>query len=107
MSFHKVKIVKSKKKLIFKKKLTENLIDENNAVKSEFDQSKPANKTVRFASGIIIKAGNRFNDYSYVKPAIQINRTLGVKGEVYFFYEGLFEQNGFLADSLLLNHYHM
>lgn len=77
------------------------------AVKSEFDQSKPANKTVRFASGIIIKAGNRFNDYSYVKPAIQLNRAEGVEGEVYFFYEGLFEQNGFLADSLLLNHYHM
>ena len=77
------------------------------AVKSEFEQSKPANKTVRFASGIIIKAGNRFNDYSYVKPAIQLNRAEGVEGEVYFFYEGLFEQNGFLADSLLLNHYHM
>ena len=74
-------------------------------IKAEFDQNKPVDKTVRFAPGIIIKAGNRFNDYGYVKQAIQMNRAMGLEGEVYFFYEGLFEQNGYLADSLLLNHY--
>jgi uncharacterized lipoprotein YddW (UPF0748 family) len=77
-----------------------------NAIKAEYDQYKPADKTVRFASGIIIKAGNRFNDYSYVKQALQMNREAGVEGEVYFFYEGLYEQNGYLADSLKLNLYH-
>ena len=70
-----------------------------------YTEAKRPNDLVRFAPGIIIKAGPRFNDYSYVKEAIRINRTNGVEGEVYFFYEGLFEQNGFLIDSLATHHY--
>lgn len=70
-----------------------------------YTEAKRPNVKVRFAPGIIIKAGPRFNDYSYVKEAIRINRTNGVEGEVYFFYEGLFEQNGFLIDSLATHHY--
>ena len=70
-----------------------------------YTEAKRPNDMVRFATGIIIKAGPRFNDYSYVKEAIRINRTNGVEGEVYFFYEGLFEQNGFLIDSLATHHY--
>lgn len=72
---------------------------------TSYKAAKQPNATVRFATGIIIKAGDRFNDYSYVKEAIDINRKNGVQGEVYFFYEGLFEQNGFLIDSLATHHY--
>jgi len=60
---------------------------------------------VAFASGVIIKAGSRYNDYGYVKEIISTNRSLGIDGEVYFFYEGLFEQNENLADSLFQHHY--
>ena len=70
-----------------------------------YTQAKRPNDKLRFAPGIIIKAGPRYNDYSYVKEAIRINRSNGVEGEVYFFYEGLFEQNGFLIDSLATHHY--
>ncbi|MBL6825560.1 MAG: family 10 glycosylhydrolase [Bacteroidetes bacterium] len=72
---------------------------------TSYKAAKQPNASVRFATGIIIKAGDRFNDYSYVKEAIDINRKNGVQGEVYFFYEGLFEQNGFLIDSLATHHY--
>ena len=72
---------------------------------ASYKAAKQPNASVRFATGIIIKAGDRFNDYSYVKEAIDINRKNGVQGEVYFFYEGLFEQNGFLIDSLARHHY--
>ena len=70
-----------------------------------YTQAKRPNDKLRFAPGIIIKAGPRYNDYSYVKEAIRLNRSNGVEGEVYFFYEGLFEQNGSLIDSLATHHY--
>ena len=70
-----------------------------------YTQAKRPNDTLRFAPGIIIKAGPRYNYYSYVKEAIRLNRSNGVEGEVYFFYEGLFEQNGSLIDSLATHHY--
>ena len=57
------------------------------------------------ASGIIIKSGSRYNDYAYVEPVIEKNRSLGIEGEVFFFYEGLFEHNNYLADSLYEYHY--
>jgi len=62
-------------------------------------------KEVMFAPGIIIKAGDRYNSFSYVDQALRHNRTRGVEGEVYFFYEGLFEKNGFLGDSLRAHYY--
>lgn len=60
----------------------------------------PGSEKVALLPGIIIKAGSRYNGFEYVRPAIEHNRNLGLQGEVYFFYEGLFEQNGYLADSL-------
>jgi uncharacterized lipoprotein YddW (UPF0748 family) len=60
---------------------------------------------VQFASGIIIKAGDRYNGFDYVKEAVDYNRSNGVDGEVYFFYEGLFENNGHLGDSLKTHYY--
>jgi uncharacterized lipoprotein YddW (UPF0748 family) len=57
------------------------------------------------SSGIIIKAGERYNDYSYVKEAIAYNRKQKINGEVFFFYEGLDEKNGHLGDSLAHHEY--
>ncbi len=68
-------------------------------------QSSPGFEKVEIAPGIIIKAGNRFNDFSYVKEAVEHNRKRGLEGEIYFFYEGLFEQNNNLADSLFKYYY--
>ncbi len=50
--------------------------------------------------GVLIKAGSTFNDDDYVLEAIDFNRSYDLKGEVYFFYEGLDEKNNNLADTL-------
>ena len=60
---------------------------------------------VVLAPGILIKAGPRFNDHTYVMEALHYNREKGLQGEVFFFYEGLFEQNQNLADSLRARFY--
>lgn len=71
----------------------------------DYFQSSAGHADVQFAPGIIIKAGDRYNDFDYVKQAIDHNRSQNVNGEVYFFYEGLFEQNENLGDSLKSNYY--
>jgi len=63
------------------------------------------NSKTTLSGGILIKAGTRYNDYSYVKEAIAYNREKNVSGEVFFFYEGLDEKNGNLGDSLAANEY--
>jgi len=63
------------------------------------------NSNTIFASGILIKSGQRYNGPEYVNRAIQANRNLGVKGEVYFFYEGLDEKNENLGLHLKNNWY--
>ncbi len=69
-----------------------------------FKQAGGANR-VQFAPGIIIKAGNRYNGFDYVQEAVDYNRSRDIDGEVYFFYEGLFENNGYLGDSLKTHYY--
>jgi uncharacterized lipoprotein YddW (UPF0748 family) len=59
-----------------------------------------SNTTVLIAPGILIKSGMKFNGPEYVKEAMLHNRSLGMHGEVFFFYEGLREQNQQLGDSL-------
>ena len=61
-------------------------------------------KTV-LTSGILIKAGPRYNNFEYVDEAIRYNREKGVPGEVYFFYEGLDEKNGNLGEQLAQSWY--
>lgn len=55
---------------------------------------------VRYSPGVLIKAGPRFNGPDYVRQALAWHRERGIPGEVFFFYEGLWEQNQFLADTL-------
>lgn len=57
--------------------------------------------------GILIKAGSQLNGWEYVKEAIDFNRAYDLKGEVYFFYEGLDEKNDFLGDSLKASKYQL
>jgi uncharacterized lipoprotein YddW (UPF0748 family) len=63
-------------------------------------------RDVLFAPGVLIKVGDRFNDPAYVRRALEEHRRRGVPGEVFFFYEGLWEQNQWLADSLYRYFYH-
>ena len=55
--------------------------------------------------GIALKFGNQHNDFDFVNQAIGFNREMNLPGEIYFYYEGLFEKNNNLADSLSRRHY--
>lgn len=68
-------------------------------------RSASGHERVVLTPGILIKAGNRFNGVDYVRTAMTRGRELGLPGEVFFFYEGLFEQNEFLADTLAATFY--
>ncbi len=71
----------------------------------EHFESASGHENVQLFPGIIIKAGSRYNGFDYVKEAVEHNRSRGLNGEVYFFYEGLFENNNFLGDSLHTHFY--
>jgi len=57
--------------------------------------------------GVLIKAGGAFNDDDYILEAVDFNRQYDLKGEVYFFFEGLDEKNNDLADSLFKYKYQL
>ncbi|MBD3225895.1 MAG: family 10 glycosylhydrolase [Caldithrix sp.] len=59
----------------------------------------------RIYPGILMKVGDYVMDEAYLKKAIQLNRRVGVQGEVFFFYEGLRENNNALAELLLNTFY--
>jgi uncharacterized lipoprotein YddW (UPF0748 family) len=63
----------------------------------EIFRSTEGHEAVQFTPGILIKVGPRFNGPEYVLEAVRANRRHGLPGEVYFFYEGLWEQNDSLA----------
>ena len=71
----------------------------------QFFEQAEGHESVTLYPGIIIKAGDRYNNFDYVQEALLHNRALGLEGEVYFFYEGLFEENGHLGDSLHTHFY--
>ncbi len=54
----------------------------------------------RLAPGILIKLGNYRISPEYLLQAIAYNRACGIPGEVFFFYEGLRENNNELASVL-------
>jgi uncharacterized lipoprotein YddW (UPF0748 family) len=61
---------------------------------------------VLFAPGLLIKVGPRYNGPTYVRQVLEEHRRRGVDGEVFFFYEGLWEENESLADTLHRHFYH-
>ncbi|MBN3960098.1 family 10 glycosylhydrolase [Nostoc sp. NMS8] len=54
----------------------------------------------RLAPGILMKLGSYCISPEYLVQAIEYNRQLGIQGEVFFFYEGLRENNNTLAKVL-------
>ncbi|MEA5597424.1 glycoside hydrolase family 10 protein [Rivularia sp. UHCC 0363] len=54
----------------------------------------------RIFPGIVIKAGSTENDATQLQRAIDYNRKNGIQGEVYFFFEGLRQNNGEIASFL-------
>jgi uncharacterized lipoprotein YddW (UPF0748 family) len=74
------------------------IIDE--LVKKQFAVMSP-----RLSPGILIKLGNYLISPEYLVQAIEYNRDRGISGEVFFFYEGLRENNNALAKVLRNNAY--
>ncbi len=54
----------------------------------------------KLAPGILLKAGSQLNGPTYAVEAVRYNRSLGINGEVFFFYEGLRSRNQYVSDSL-------
>lgn len=69
-------------------------------VKKQFAVMSP-----RLAPGILMKLGNYSISPEYLMQAIEYNRDRGISGEVFFFYEGLRENNNALAKVLQNNAY--
>lgn len=67
---------------------------------------KPADRG-KLSPGILIKSGNQFNRTTYIRQAVEFNRSRGVNGEVFFFYEGLRDKNEFAADTLYKYYYNV
>jgi uncharacterized lipoprotein YddW (UPF0748 family) len=59
----------------------------------------------RLAPGILMKLGNYSISAEYLMQAIEYNRDRGISGEVFFFYEGLRDNNNALAKVLQNNAY--
>ncbi|MEH2276720.1 MAG: family 10 glycosylhydrolase [Nostoc sp.] len=55
---------------------------------------------LKLAPGILMKLGSYCISPEYLVQAIEYNRQLGIQGEVFFFYEGLRENNNTLAKVL-------
>ncbi len=52
----------------------------------------------RFFPGILLKVGDYYPSKRFLKEMINENRKFGIKGEVYFFYEGLKKYPNFFRD---------
>lgn len=75
-------------------------VDSLGAVETPYPVPEPVAGDVVLAPGILIKSGPRYNGPDYVREALEYNRDLGLDGEVFFFYEGLWDENQFVGDSL-------
>lgn len=60
----------------------------------------PANKKHIFFAGMLAKAGSYVIPPSYLIQSMNLNRTKGLKGECFFFYEGLTANNSQNGDTL-------
>ncbi len=54
----------------------------------------------RYFSGMLVRLGSYLIADDYMRGAIAVNRSRGVSGEVFFFYEGLRAEGGRIADVL-------
>ena len=63
------------------------------------------NNRVKLAPGVLMKLGSYNIDSDYLLKTIDYNRACGIQGEVFFFYEGLRDNNNALAKVLQNNYY--
>ena len=63
------------------------------------------NNRVKLAPGVLMKLGSYNIDSDYLLKIIEYNRACGIQGEVFFFYEGLRDNNNALAKVLQNNYY--
>ena len=63
------------------------------------------NNRVKLAPGVLMKLGSYNIDSDYLLKTIEYNRACGIQGEVFFFYEGLRDNNNALAKVLQNNYY--
>ncbi len=63
------------------------------------------NTRARLAPGVLMKLGSYNINPDYLLQLIQYNRNSGIQGEVFFFYEGLRDNNNALAEVLRKNYY--
>ncbi|MGB3758198.1 MAG: family 10 glycosylhydrolase [Rivularia sp. (in: cyanobacteria)] len=63
------------------------------------------NNRVRLAPGVLMKLGSYNISPDYLLQLIEYNRACGIKGEVFFFYEGLRDNNNALAKVLKQKYY--
>ena len=80
-----------------------------NSYKSIIDrlvkQQFTANNRVKLSPGVLIKLGSYNIDSDYLLKTIEYNRACGIQGEVFFFYEGLRDNNNAIAAVLRQGYY--
>ncbi|MBZ0199041.1 MAG: family 10 glycosylhydrolase [Ignavibacteriaceae bacterium] len=57
----------------------------------------------KFYPGILLKVGSYYASKDYIKKVVAYNRSKGINGEVFFFFEGLKKYHEFFRDSLYHN----
>jgi uncharacterized lipoprotein YddW (UPF0748 family) len=78
----------------------EYMLELNNSL----SQINPVKKEITFA-GILMNVGSYTIDPQFLLQSLQANRQNGVKGEGFFFYEGLKRNNNKLGDTLKATYY--
>ncbi|MDY6899920.1 MAG: family 10 glycosylhydrolase [Cyanobacteriota bacterium] len=63
------------------------------------------NNCVKLAPGVLMKLGSYNISPDYLLQVIEYNRACGIRGEVFFFYEGLRDDNNALAKVLQKDYY--
>ncbi len=63
------------------------------------------NRLGKFAPGVLIKLGSYNINPDFLMRVIEYNRACGIRGEVFFFYEGLRDNNDALAEVLWKEYY--
>ncbi|MBV6626420.1 MAG: family 10 glycosylhydrolase [Rivularia sp. (in: Bacteria)] len=76
-----------------------------NIVDRLIKQQFPKETRIKFAPGVLMKLGSYNISPDYLKQLIEYNRTCGIQGEVFFFYEGLRDNHNALA-KVLKQHYY-
>lgn len=77
----------------------DNIFSYTNELNAQLNYISPS-KRDRFFAGMLIKSGSNLISVDYLVNGVATNRTKNVKGETYFFYEGLRAENSVRGDTL-------